>query len=232
MMEKILILIFVAAGLVFDAGAKGLQHKAAHTSGPAVSVSPEKALKKLIQGNHRFVVHRMLHPDMTIQRRVSLARNGQRPFAIILSCSDSRVPPEIVFDEGLGNLFVVRVAGNIADDAMIGSIEYAVEHLGAQLLMVLGHEKCGAVQAAIANQREAHLASLVDAIRPAVDKVREKDGDQSAHFIEDVIHENVSRVVSQLKSSEPVLSKLVSERKLQIVGGYYHLASGQVEVAR
>jgi carbonic anhydrase len=193
-----------------------------------------RALQKLVEGNNRFSSHHMRHPHETIQRRMRLAREGQHPFAIVLSCSDSRVPPEIVFDEGLGDLFVVRIAGNIVDDAVIGSIEYATEHLGAKLLLVLGHEKCGAINAAIENQHEAHLQSLVDAIRPAVEQVQKNDENPNhlgklSSFADKVARENIRHVVSTLEESKPVLAKLVSEQKLKIVGGYYHLANGKVE---
>lgn len=194
------------------------------------TVDAEQALRKLIDGNRRFVTHHVVHPHETVQRRVTLAREGQHPFAIVLSCSDSRVPPEIVFDEGLGDLFVVRIAGNIVDDAVIGSIEYAAEHLGVKLLMVLGHEKCGAVQAAIGNQREAHLRNLVDAIRPAVDTVRRQFPEgETADFADKVVRENVVEVVSLLQANEPVLKKLVGEKELKVVGGVYHISSGKVE---
>ncbi|MBL8206526.1 MAG: carbonic anhydrase [Blastocatellia bacterium] len=198
-------------------------------------VTAEKALRKLIEGNRRFVTHHMKHPDETVARRINLARKGQHPFAIVLSCSDSRLPPEIIFDEGLGDLFVVRVAGNIADDAVIASIEYAAEHLGTTLLIVLGHENCGAVHAAIANQHEGHLGTLVDAILPAVEKVRHRtptnqQAADSVHFNELVARANVEAVIAKLRASEPVLSRLVSEKRLVVVGGYYHLGSGKVSL--
>ncbi|HEY4484757.1 MAG TPA: carbonic anhydrase, partial [Nitrospiria bacterium] len=111
-------------------------------------LNPDKALTMLMEGNARYVEGKMLHPNQAADRMGELAK-GQHPFAVILGCADSRVPPEIVFDQGLGDLFVLRVAGNIADDAVIGSIEYAVEHLGTTLVFVLGHERCGAVSAAV-----------------------------------------------------------------------------------
>lgn len=195
----------------------------------------EQALHKLMAGNRRFATHHMRHPHETIQRRIRLAKAGQHPFAIVLSCADSRVPPEIIFDEGLGDLFVVRIAGNIVDDAVIGSIEYAAEHLGAKLLVVLGHEKCGAVHAAVENQHEAHLQTLVEAIRPAVEKIRRQEPNADSPrdteaFAEQVARENVRNVVSALQANKPLLIKLVSDQRLRIVGSYYHLSSGKVEV--
>jgi hypothetical protein len=116
---------------------------------PAPTVSPEAALTRLVEGNKRFVAGSTTHPDQTAERRTETAK-GQHPFAIILTCADSRLSPEILFDEGIGDLFVVRNAGNLLDDHVLGSIEYAVEHLHATLIVVLGHTKCGAVSAAVA----------------------------------------------------------------------------------
>src|SRR5262245_40561826 len=116
---------------------------------PASGLSAEQALARLLAGNARFVAHRERHPDITVRRRRALV-SSQHPFAVILGCADSRVSPELLFDEGLGDLFVIRVAGNVVDDVVLGSIEYAVEHLGTKLIVVLGHEKCGAVSAAVA----------------------------------------------------------------------------------
>ena len=231
-MKYLTLLISLMLCLSFGGAAKQVEHQSENHSKEAES---KTALKKLIDGNRRFSTHHMKHPDETIARRISLARKGQHPFAIVLSCSDSRIPPEIVFDEGLGDLFVVRVAGNIADDAVIASIEYAAEHLGASLLIVLGHENCGAVNAAINNLKEGHLTTLVEAIHPAVEKVRssqsasESNGEKS-HFSEQVSQANVEAVVAKLSTSEPVLAQLVQEKRLVVVGGYYHLSSGKVSL--
>ena len=135
------------------------------------------------------------------------------------------MPPEIVFDQGLGDLFVVRVAGNVASDTEIGSLEYGAEHLDIPLLVVLGHEKCGAVTAAVqAGDPEGHIASLVDLIMPAVDKSRGAGGDLVANSVKT----NVQMVVQKLRSSTPILSKLVAEGKLKIVGAVYSLETGKV----
>jgi carbonic anhydrase len=206
---------------------------ATHGETKARVVEPEAALKILIDGNRRFVRNQPLHPHESAQRRVELGLTGQHPFAIVLSCSDSRVPPENVFDAGLGDLFVVRVAGHVVDDAVIGSIEYASQHLGAKLLVVLGHEKCGAVQAAIANQRDAHLRYLVDAIRPAVEKVRTRTPPTDDRGLMDrVVWANVIEATTTLESSEPVLRRMVASRDLKIVGAVYHIATGRIEFLR
>src|SRR6266576_3479183 len=159
------------------------------------------------------------------KRRAELTKT-QHPFAVILSCSDSRVPPEIVFDQGLGDLFVVRVAGNVIDDHGLGSIEYAVDHLGARLIVVLGHQSCGAVKAAketIAAKSKApgHIQSLVTAIRPAVEATAKDDLDTT-------IKANVKNVVQALRSSTPILKAKVDSGDIRVIGGYYSLDTGAV----
>ena len=187
-------------------------------------VGADAILSQLKTGNEHHVRHKYQHPHETLARQMELVA-GQHPQAEILSCSDSRVPPEIVFDQGLGDLFVVRVAGNVATDTEIGSLEYGAEHLHIPLLIVLGHESCGAVTAAVeGGEAEGHIASLVDLIKPAVERSRGKPGDRVAN----AVHANVEMVVQQLRSSEPVLSRLVAQGKLKIVGGVYSLETGKV----
>ena len=164
----------------------------AHPDQP--SVAPAEAISKLKEGNGRYTSGNLQHPGQTTERRTELA-NVQHPFAVIVSCSDSRVPPEIVFDQGLGDLFIVRVAGNVINDEGLGSIEYAVDHLGSRLILVLGHQRCGAVQAAketIAAKGKApgHIESLVTAIKPAVEATAKKDLDAT-------IKANVNHVVDE-----------------------------------
>ena len=198
---------------------------------PVVQVDPETALRRLLDGNRRFTSNREIHPNESAQRRIMLGLAGQHPYAIVLSCSDSRVPPEMVFDAGLGDLFVVRVAGHVVDDAVIGSIEYASEHLGSKLLVVLGHEKCGAVQAAIDNQRDAHLRFLVDAIQPTVAKVKARTPPTDPRSLSDlVVWANVIEAMTTLETSEPVLAKMVREKRLKIAGGVYHIETGRVQI--
>ena len=188
--------------------------------------SSDQALRDLVAGNKRYAAARSIYPHQTAARRTQVAR-GQHPFAVILGCSDSRVPPEIVFDQGLGDLFVIRVAGNIVDDTVLGSIEYAAEHLGVRLVMVLGHKRCGAVDAAVKRGEAAgHISSLAEAIRPAVEKARGQPGD----LLDNAVKANVERVVGQLQLSEPILVKLVKEGRLNIVGAYYDLESGVVDL--
>jgi len=197
----------------------------AHSEQPAVA--PAEAVSKLKEGNGRYTSGNLQHPSQTTERRAELAKD-QHPFAVILSCSDSRVPPEIVFDQGLGDLFVVRVAGNVIDDHGLGSIEYAVDHLGARLIVVLGHQSCGAVKAAketIAAKGKApgHIQSLVTAIKPVVEATAKDD-------LETTVKANVKHVVQALRSSTPILKAKVDSGEVQVIGGYYSLDTGAVSL--
>ena len=192
---------------------------------PAPGIPSDQALKRLVEGNQRYVHDQERHPDEGLARRREL-QNEQHPFAVIVSCSDSRVPPELLFDEGLGDLFVIRVAGNIAGDDELGSIEYAVEHLHTRLIVVLGHEKCGAVTAAIegANAVRGHLKALVSAIQPSVEETRNAPGDR----VHNCVLANARRVARQIRESEPVLKELVQKKNVQVVAAVYSLDSGAV----
>ena len=186
--------------------------------------TPDSVLAELKAGNDHHARHQYQHPHETAARQRELI-SAQHPHAEILSCSDSRVPPEIVFDQGLGDIFVVRVAGNVATDTEIGSLEYGAEHLHIPLLVVLGHESCGAVTAAVeGGEAEGHIAALVNLIKPAVEKSRALPGDK----VSNAVRVNVAMVVDQLRASNPVLAKLVAQGKIKIVGGVYSLETGKV----
>lgn len=187
-------------------------------------ITADSVLAELKTGNKHHVTHRYKHPHQTVNRQRELV-SGQHPHAEILSCSDSRVPPEIVFDQGLGDLFTVRVAGNVVTDTEIASLEYGAEHLHIPLLVVLGHQSCGAVTAALQGGRtEGHIETLVNLIKPAVDTTRGMSGDPLAN----AVRMNVELVVKQLRSSNPILSELVAHGKLKIVGGVYSIETGSV----
>ena len=175
-----------------------------HVSGPPA----DEALAKLMAGNQRYVQHHQQRPNQSMARRKELG-NGQHPFAVILGCADSRVAPELLFDQGLGDLFVIRVAGNIVDDEILGSIEYAVEHLGTKLIMVLGHEKCGAVSAAVEGGiAPGHIQAVVAAILPSVEASGKEPGDK----VHNCVIANARRVAQQVRESEPVLRESVGTR--------------------
>lgn len=189
------------------------------------SLSPDAALQKLIEGNQRFVDHHPQYPDQSALRLQEVAQ-AQHPFATILSCADSRVPAEIVFDQGIGDIFDVRIAGNIATHEAIGSIEYAVVLLGSPLLMVMGHERCGAVTAAVQNESLlGDISTFVKAIKPAVKKVENQPGDA----VENAVVANVQYQIERLKHSK-LLTEQVQSGKLKIVGGRYDLDTGRVSI--
>jgi carbonic anhydrase len=187
-----------------------------------------KLLTQLTEGNKRFAESKLSHPNQSTGRIKETAK-GQNPFAVILTCSDSRVPPEIIFDQGLGDLFVIRSAGNLVDDIGLGSIEYAVEHLGVHLIVVLGHERCGAVEAAVkGGEAPGHIESLVKAIHPAVEEAKKEKGD----LLDNSVLANIRTIVGKLKSNEPILKELVSEKKVEIIGAHYDLDDGSVTIIK
>ena len=185
-----------------------------------------QALQKLIEGNKRFTLSKQSRPNQNKERRQELAK-GQKPFAVIVGCSDSRVPPEIIFDQGLGDLFVIRVAGNIVDDVGLGSIEYAVDHLGTQLIVVLGHSKCGAVTAALqGGTPHGHVGNIMEAIKPAIDVAKDLPG----NLTDNTIKANARLVASQIQSSQPILSELAHLDRIAIVSAYYDIENGEVHI--
>lgn len=182
----------------------------------------DKAFQKLVDGNQRFVQDRSTHPNRTAERREETAAS-QEPFAVIVGCSDSRVAPEILFDQGIGDLFIVRVAGNVVGPIELASIEYSAIYLHSAVVVVLGHENCGAVKAVLAGQTK-DIEPVAALIQPAADKTAKMTGDR----LESTVKENVALVVKQLQAN-PALQKLIAEKKLLIKGGYYNFHSGQVE---
>jgi len=199
---------------------------AAWSQEPTPGMPADAALAKLVEGNRRFMSQKAKHPDESLSRRKEL-EGTQHPFAVILGCADSRVPPELLFDQGLGDLFVIRVAGNIVDDAILGSIEYAVEHLGTKLILVLGHEKCGAVTAAVEGGAAAgHLPALVEAIRPVVAATAGMPGDK----VHNCVLENARRVARQVRESEPVLKEACERNGLKVAAADYALDTGAVSL--
>ena len=194
-------------------------------AGGAAGLDAEEALKKLMDGNRRFVSETYDRGDIGPARRAEISK-GQRPFAVIVDCSDSRVVPEFIFDQGLGDLFVIRTAGNIVDDIAIGSVEYAVKHLGVRLVLVLGHDDCGAVKATVVGGKaEGHIDAILQAIRPAVAVARQKPG----NLLDNAIAQNVELVVHRLQSAQPILAQALQTGDVRIVGGVYHQKDGSVD---
>jgi carbonic anhydrase len=185
-------------------------------------------LDKLKAGNEKFVSGNPVHPNETLTRIREL-KKGQHPFAVIVSCSDSRIPPEIIYDQGLGDVFSIRTAGNVIGDYELGSIEYAVEHLHCKLIVVMGHENCGAIQAyAIPGKgdHDNHIQSIINYI--ASEEEEKMISDSLKSNIDILVKANITHGVKLLRSSTPVLKPLVNKNELEIVGAYYDLDSGKV----
>jgi carbonic anhydrase len=194
-------------------------------SSKAPAVSADAALARLSEGNKRFAAGALTHPAQSTARRTETAE-GQHPFAVILTCADSRLSPEIIFDQGIGDLFVVRNAGNLIDDHVLGSIEYAVEHLHTPLVVVLGHTKCGAVSAAVAGgEAPGHIKSIVASLAPAVGLARKKPGDP----VDNAVRIGAKLSAAALAQNEPILGELVKAGKIKVLAARYDLATGQVE---
>jgi carbonic anhydrase len=196
---------------------------------PQNVMTPAASLERLLKGNERYVEGVSLRHDFKHERE-ALA-GGQNPFAAILSCADSRIAPEYAFDSGRGDLFVCRVAGNFANSESVASLEYAVAELGTPLILVLGHDACGAVNATIKSLKDGttlpgHLPSLVEAIAPAVKAVSQQGGDTLANAIKQNVVDNVIK----LSSATPILSAAVEQGKLKVAGGIYRLKDGRVEM--
>lgn len=190
-------------------------------------ISPDVALTRLLDGNKRFMQFHPEYPNHS-QARLQAVATAQRPFATLLSCADSRVPAEIIFDRGIGDLFDVRIAGNVLTPEALGSIEYAVAVLGSPLIMVLGHERCGAVTAAVKGETlPGQIGTFVKAIKPAIANLQSKSDED----VENAVVANVQYQVNKLRQSD-ILNQLVLEGKLKIVGGRYDLDTGEVTIIR
>jgi carbonic anhydrase len=221
---------FVRHGITLAGAGLGLdilQSAQAADDTTGKSVSLDTGLKELLHGNERYVTGRHTHHDYGPERP-ALAL-GQKPFAVVVSCSDSRVAPELAFDQSRGRLFVVRVAGNFIDENQLASVEYSVSVLGSSLILVLGHTECGALKAAVdvvtkGTVLPGHLPKLINHLKEPVERVRSQGGS----IVDNAIRENVRLNVQKLRTSEPILAGLVASGRLQVVGGIYDLATGRV----
>lgn len=225
-----LILLFIAVTVLPVSHLSATDNHHSQTGQQAIEplAKADETLKNLLEGNHRFMSGQTMHKEHA-SKRTELVK-GQSPSAIILSCSDSRVPPEIIFDQGLGDIFVVRVAGNVADPVELGSIEYAVEHLNVPLIIVLGHDSCGAVTAAVkGGKHEGNIRAIVRKIAPAVRRVKAQ-GKKSDELLNAAIIENAHMVASSLVRESSVIRHFVNEKKLRIVAAKYSLETGRVDI--
>jgi carbonic anhydrase len=194
-------------------------------------ISADEALRILKAGNARYVEGKPQHPHQDRVRRALTAAQGQHPLATVLTCSDSRAPAEIIFDQGIGDIFVVRVAGNVAATDEIGSMEYAVDVRAVPLVVVLGHTQCGAVGAVLDNAKlPPNIANLVAPIKPAVDKAREANPDAAKDvLLKAAITGNVWQAIDDMLRQSPIIREKVKDNQVQVVGALYDLDSGQVQ---
>ena len=207
----------------------------AFASSGSTGISADQALQKLLDGNSRFVESKMAAGALCGATARGKLAKSQHPYAIILSCSDSRVPPEIIFDQALGEVFVVRVAGNVADPLVLGSVEYATEHLGSPLVMVLGHERCGAVTATVGakGKPEGNIGAIISAIKPAAEKAKGlSKGKSTEEVVECAVEVNAKAVAAGLTGKSKVLAKQLKEGKIKIVAAKYDLDDGKVSILK
>jgi carbonic anhydrase len=192
-------------------------------------VNNDSPLERLMAGNKRFMAGHPVHPDETLQRIRDL-KKGQNPFAVIVGCADSRVPPELIFDQGLGDIFSIRTAGNIIGDYELGSIEYAIEHLGCKYIVVLGHENCGAIKAFMENP---DTTNQHDQIKNIIEYLNEENEEKSLseadkHQVDKAVRANILHGVHLLQNSQPVLKPLIDKKEVTVIGAYYDLDNGEV----
>ncbi len=220
---------FLGAGLSLLALSALIPLRAFADAAPAQNaVSPDAALRRLLDGNARYASNKLGAKDFSVGR--AARAKAQYPIAAILSCADSRVAPELVFDQGPGDLFVVRVAGNYLSSDSLASLEYAVGVLKVPLIMVLGHTECGAIKATISEIKQpaplpGHIWDIVDAVRPGIDKVVQAGGD---NMLGNAIGANVDYNASRVASAQPVISEAVKQGNVRVVGAVYELATGKV----
>ncbi len=183
--------------------------------------TPEDAIRELKNGNKRFLLNKQ--ENTNYKQMIAETKGGQKPHSAVLTCMDSRVPPEIIFDQGIGNIFSIRVAGNIEDEDILGSMEYAVEHAGAKTIVVLGHNHCGAVTGAVENVKLGNLTHLLDQIKPAL--ATNVSGEK---VIDETAKNNVKKTIKELYERSEILHEMVKEGKLKIVGAFYDIETGTV----
>lgn len=216
-MKKILFYFSLIISLLFNANISYCNQS---------NLSADEALTKLKEGNQRFVELHLKHPDSKKARRLEMLK-GQHPFVVILSCSDSRVPPELIFDQGLGDIFEIRNAGNVLDEHVIGSIEYAVMHCGVKLIVIMGHQDCGAIAATLSGKSETkYIKSLEDSIQPAVENCKKHGLNVNS---DNVVKEHVMQDIEELMTQDTELVKYMKENNIKIIPAYYHLDSGRVD---
>lgn len=228
-MKKLYALVFVITVLCLTFSCVQ-QNKESNKSEKNVTVSTSEqvliqtsddAIRELINGNKRFVESKLTNTNY--KEQIEKTKKGQKPHSVILSCMDSRVPPEIIFDQGIGNIFVIRIAGNIEDENILGSMEYAVEHSGSKLIVVMGHSHCGAVTGAVQNIKLGNLTQLVDQIKPAI-----KSDPNNPNIIDETAKNSVIITINDILNRSSIIRELVSDKKVAIVGAFYDIETGAV----
>lgn len=179
------------------------------------------AIAELKNGNQRFLENKLVNTNY--KQRIDETKEGQKPHSVILACMDSRVPPEIIFDQGIGNIFTIRVAGNIEDDNILGSMEYAVEHSGSKLIVVMGHNHCGAVKGAVKDIKLGNLTQLVEQIKPAM-----TTDTANANIVDETAKNNVKMTINDIVAKSEIIKEMIHEEKIKIVGAFYDIETGIV----
>ena len=201
-----------------------------HTQDSQAAVTPELALQLLKEGNHRFLDNTTL--DRSFDKQIELTSSGQYPFASIVSCIDSRIPTEIVFDQGIGDIFNARIAGNFVNQDILGSLEFACKLAGSKLIVIMGHTSCGAVKGACDHAQLGNLTAMLDNIKPALDEVKTAEGvdrsSKNSDFVNEVAIQNVHLTIAKLKANSPVLNEMIENDEIDVVGAMYDVASGKV----
>ncbi|MBL7731905.1 MAG: carbonic anhydrase [Chitinophagaceae bacterium] len=190
------------------------------------NLTPEKGYQILVEGNQRFV--NSLQSDHDHLEMINETREGQYPFAVILSCMDSRTSVELIFDQGLGDLFSIRVAGNIVNDDILASLEYAVKYVGSKVLMVLGHTGCGAINSAKAGVKDGHITSLLDRIQPSIAKAMLKEDDYHL-FNDNAAYANVENSMEEILTRSTIVKEMFAKGEIGLVGGVYNIETGEVD---
>lgn len=196
------------------------------------SITPNQALARLIDGNKRFLNDKTINRNLLNQKKYT-AKKGQYPTALILSCMDSRGTPELTLDQGFGDIFTVRLAGNVIDSDQLGGMEYATKVVGSKLIVIMGHTNCGAVSGACSDVKLGNLTALLDKIKPAVEDIKDKhDGKIScddAHTIDEIAKQNVLHGIKEVKEGSPIIKELLDNNTIMIVGAMHHLDTGKVD---
>ncbi len=196
------------------------------------NMTPHQALKHLIEGNHRFLTNNIINRNILAQKKFT-SKHGQYPAALVLSCMDSRGVPEVVFDQAVGDIFTVRLAGNVIDKDQLGGMEFATKIVGTKLIVVMGHTQCGAVIGACSNVKLGNLTQLLNKIKPAVEDVKSKQKNKiscdDAKTIDKIAKQNVLNSIKQIKNTSPVVRDLLKNNKIMIVGAMHHLDTGKVD---